>query len=430
MRTCLFEDRGALELSPLALTRPVFDLFCGSTTLADQQLRCCPTSDTGLIVRNELADLAQSERPTVPVNDESWLRTGPVVLINGRWLLPMPIRPISMTEPCVGLANGAVAFAVVTPELLAGDPVQCLDVVLERLKKTLPHVAAGGTVVQHAWELIHANATRICEEFTYRIEAEEDDPAGWRPAGSAIVGPADKLLIDPLAVVDPMVVFDTTRGPISVEAGAVITAFSRIEGPCHIGAGTHVLGAKIRGGTSLGPCCRIGGEVECSIIQGFTNKYHEGFLGHSYVGSWVNMGAGCQVSDLRNDYDEVTVILNGRSTPTGETKMGSLIGDHAKIGIGCLLNTGTVIGPFGQTLPAGRLLPKSVPPFCTTSFDRVVEHTELDNILSTAATVMARRGRALSPVYEDFYRSLFAATAPERRRALRETPRPRLRKVA
>lgn len=430
MRTCLFEDRGALELSPLSLTRPVFDLLCGSSSLADQQLHCVRSPEVGLIVRNEMADLALSERPHAAVNDETWLRAGPVVLINGRWLPPLPTRLISIAEPCVGMANGAIAFAVVSPELLAGDPVQCLDVCLERLKRTLPHVAAGGTVVQHAWELIHANAARISEEFTYRVEAEEDDPAGWRPAGCAIVGPADKLLIDPLALVDPMVVFDTTRGPITIETGAVVTAFSRIEGPSFVGAGTHVLGAKIRGGTTLGPCCRIGGEVECSIVQGFTNKYHDGFLGHSYVGSWVNMGAGCQVSDLRNDYGEVTVTLNGRSTPTGETKIGSLIGDHAKIGIGSLLNTGSVIGPFGQSLPAGRLLPKYVPPFCTTSFDRVAEHTELDALLTTAATVMARRGRALTPVYEDLYRSLFAATAPERRQALRETPRPRLRKVA
>ena len=98
-----------------------------------------------------------------------------------------------------------------------------------------------------------------------------------------------------------------------------MTAFSRIEGPCHIGAGTHVLGAKIRSGTTLGPCCRIGGEVECSIVQGFTNKYHDGFLGHSYVGSWVNMGAGCQVSDLRNDYGEVFVPLAGQPTATAAT---------------------------------------------------------------------------------------------------------------
>jgi UDP-N-acetylglucosamine diphosphorylase/glucosamine-1-phosphate N-acetyltransferase len=429
MRACLFEDRGALGLAPLSLTRPVFDLLCGSSPLADQQLRMCPDSQVGVWVRPELCDVVHADRPDATVNESKWLRAGPITLLNGRWLPPLPARPIAATQPCVGMVGGTVAFAVVTPELLAGDLTHGLDDCLERLKRTLPHVNAGGSVVRHLWDLVDANTARLCEEFDHR-SAEEDDTAGWRPAGSSVVGPADKLVVDPLAQVDPMVVFDTTHGPITIEAGAIVTAFSRVEGPCHIGAGTHVLGAKIRSGTTLGPCCRIGGEVECSIVQGFTNKYHEGFLGHSYVGSWVNFGAGAQTSDLRNDYGEVIVPLGGQPLVTGTSKVGSFVGDHAKIAIGSLLNTGSVIGPFGQTLPAGRLLPKYVPPFCSTSFDRLVEQTDLETLLSTAASVMARRGRALTSACEDLYRTVFASTAPERRRAMRSEPRQRMRKVA
>jgi UDP-N-acetylglucosamine diphosphorylase/glucosamine-1-phosphate N-acetyltransferase len=430
MHACLFEDRGALGLAPLSLTRPVFDLLCGTSTLAEQQFRTCPRAELGVLVRPELVDCVRIDRPNVAINDRRWLRSGPLALINGRWLPPLPHRPIPTEQPCVGIVGGSVAFAFVTPELLPAEPIGGFDDCLERLKKTLPPVPAGGVVVNHLWELIHANTARLCAEFDCRTAAEEDDTVGWRPAGCAVVGPADKLVVDPLAQVDPMVVFDTTRGPITVEGNAVVTAFSRIEGPCHIGAGTHVLGAKIRPGTTLGPCCRIGGEIECSIVQGFTNKYHEGFLGHSYVGAWVNLGAGSQVSDLRNDYGEVMVPIGGVATATGESKVGGLIGDHAKIGIGSLLNTGTIIGAFGQALPAGRLLPKYVPPFCSTAFDRIVEQTELDSLLTTSATVMARRGRALTPAHENLYRTMFAATAPERRRALRDVQRQRLRKVA
>src|SRR5207248_4742174 len=128
---------------------------------------------------------------------------------------------------------------------------------------------------------------------------------------------------------DPLIGADTTRGPVVIDRHAVITAFSRLEGPCYIGPHTHILGATIRAGTTLGPHCRIGGEVEASIIQGYTNKYHDGFLGHSYVGSWVNLGAGTHNSDLRNDYGPVTVTVAGRRVDTGRTKIGCYLGDHA-----------------------------------------------------------------------------------------------------
>ena len=110
-------------------------------------------------------------------------------------------------------------------------------------------------------------------------------------------------------------------------------------------------GGKIRAGTTLGPDCRIGGEVEASIVQGHSNKYHDGFLGHAYVGEWVNLGAGTQNSDLRNDYGEVTVTVNGRLVRTGQTKVGCFLGDHTKTGLGTLLNTGTSVGVFCNLLP-------------------------------------------------------------------------------
>src|SRR5437762_2398899 len=110
MRVCLFEDRGAADLEPLSLTRPVFDLLCGTSPLADQQLRAFPGAEIGLLVRPELADLVRQERPGVPVNDPDWLRAGPVVMVNGRWLPPLPPQVYDLSGPCVGLAGGALAF--------------------------------------------------------------------------------------------------------------------------------------------------------------------------------------------------------------------------------------------------------------------------------------------------------------------------------
>src|SRR5436190_22914514 len=148
-----------------------------------------------------------------------------------------------------------------------------------------------------------------------------------------------------------------------IDREAVIAAFSRLEGPCYIGPQTHVLGAKIRSGTTLGPNCRIGGEVEESIIHGHSNKYHDGFLGHAYVGEWVNLGALTTNSDLKNDYSTVSVMMGGKSVDTGSTKVGSLIGDHVKTSIGTLMNTGSVVGTMAILVATGAPLPKYIPPF-------------------------------------------------------------------
>jgi carbonic anhydrase/acetyltransferase-like protein (isoleucine patch superfamily) len=209
-----------------------------------------------------------------------------------------------------------------------------------------------------------------------------------------------------------------------------VQAFSRLEGPCDVGPAAQVLGAKVRGGTTLGPCCRVGGEVEGSVVLGYTNKYHDGFLGHSYVGSWVNFGAGSQSSDLRHDYGPVTVSIGGAWVATGQAKVGCFVGDHAKIGLGCLLNTGTHVGAFGQVLPMGRYAPRYVPPFGTTAHDRLAEQTDVDAAMVTAEAVMARRGKALTAARAALYRRLHAATAGERRRAVREAERRRLRRSA
>jgi UDP-N-acetylglucosamine diphosphorylase/glucosamine-1-phosphate N-acetyltransferase len=429
MRVCLYEDRGAAGLEPLSLTRPVFDLLCGSAPLADQQARAFPGAEVGLLVRPELADVVRQERPGVPVNDPDWLRAGPVVLVNGRWLPPLPAPARELAGPCVGVCGDEVAFAAVEPHHLADDLEDCLD----SLRGALPVVLAGGVVVRHLWELVALNPQRLCDEFGQtppdRVGPWEQT-GGWRPVGTALIGPAERLRIDPLAAVDPLVAFDTTRGPVTVAAGAAVQAFSRLEGPCHVGPGSQVLGARLRGGTTLGPCCRVGGEVEGSIVQGCSNKYHDGFLGHSYVGSWVNFGAGSQASDLRHDYGPVSVCVGGEWVVTGQAKVGCFVGDHAKIGLGCLLNTGTHVGAFGQVLPAGRFAPRYVPPFGTTAFDRLAERADVDAALLTAGAVMTRRGRALTPALAALYRRLHAATAGERRRAVREADRRRLRRSA
>ena len=150
------------------------------------------------------------------------------------------------------------------------------------------------------------------------------------------------------------------------------------------GPETQLFRANIRGSVSIGPNCRIGGEVEDSIVHGFSNKYHEGFLGHAYVGEWVNLGAITSNSDLRNDYGEVFVPLQGDPVATGQAKVGCFIGDHSRTGIGSMLNTGTAIGVMCNVLPAGVLLPKHVPSFTAVLYGRVGPGSAAHNAVGLA----------------------------------------------
>lgn len=412
MRICQFEDRWEW-LEPLSATRPVFDLICGMTSLAEKQRRCLQARDWGVCIRPALAPLYRRQFPDVPVNEYGWLLSAPMTLVNGRWLPPPHLPPLPET-PCIGLAGDQVALAVLSDEQLPGFRFHELTHLLNEWSHDLPCVDVGGRLIDYPWQLVEYNGVAIGEDFAAapRPRTEVKTPA--------LIGPTEQFWAAPTATVEPMVLVDTTHGPVIVEEHAHVTAFTRLEGPCCIGPYTHVLGAKIRGGTTIGPHCRIGGEVEASIVHGFSNKYHEGFLGHSYVGEWVNLGAGTHNSDLRNDYGPVSVPMPGCVINTGHGKVGCFIGDHVKTGLGALINTGSHLGAFSNVLPAGRLAPKYIPAFSTWWNGHLCEEFPLDQLLQAARRMMQRRGQALTDDHVALYELIHTTTADERREVLQE----------
>jgi UDP-N-acetylglucosamine diphosphorylase/glucosamine-1-phosphate N-acetyltransferase len=315
---------------------------------------------------------------------------------------------------------------VLTPELLNDCSPLTIDACLEEWKVSLPARSAGGWIARYLWELVEHNGDEIA------LDAWLSGPQ--RPRRDcdlpALVGPAERLWVDPSARIDPMVVADTTGGPVVLDRDVVVTAFTRLEGPCYVGPGTQLHGAKVRAGTTLGPQCRVGGEVEASILLGWSNKYHDGFLGHAYVGEWVNLGAGTSNSDLRNDYGEVRVTVNGCVVPTGKAKVGCFLGDHTKTGLGALLNTGTSAGVFCNLLPTGGLLPRYAPSFCSVWNGALRENDDLDSLLRTASRMMSRRDRALTEAQQRLYRALWEKSAGLRRRTLCEAEARHLRQTA
>ncbi|HLW68979.1 MAG TPA: putative sugar nucleotidyl transferase [Gemmataceae bacterium] len=417
MRICLFEDHSVFDLEPLTLTRPVFDLLCGTSSLGQKQGRYFRPSAAGAMVRPCLAPLLREQDPHLPVNDSAWLGLGPVVMVNGRWLPPADDGGFVLVpfEPCLGMIGNEVAWAVVEPEHLIGCTPLTLPHLLDDWKQTLPWRQAGGQMIARPWDLIEQNRDSLIADFQ---QFGAPSSIAKRPNALSVVGPEAQLWLDPTARVDPQVVVDTTSGPVIVDRCAFIASFTRLEGPCYVGPGSQVLGGKIRTGTTIGPYCRIGGEVEASIVHGFSNKYHDGFLGHSYVGEWVNIGAGAHTSDLRHDYGEVIITVAGARVTTGCTKVGSFIGDHTKIGLGCLLNTGTNIGVFASVLPAGKLLPRHVPSFCSVKHGNLAENDDMEELLPTAEEVMARRGIRFTRTHQHLYRAVYAQTEAQRREAL------------
>ncbi len=241
---------------------------------------------------------------------------------------------------------------------------------------------------------------------------------------SAIRGSRTDIFVGRGAKIHPMVVLDAEQGPIYIDEDVQIQPFTRIEGPCYIGRQSILLGAKCREGNSIGPMCRIGGEVEESIIQGYSNKYHDGFLGHAYVGQWVNLGALTTNSDLKNDYSDVKITLDGRTQlSTASTKVGALIGDHTKTSIGTLLNTGTCVGAMTLLVTSGKLLPKFIPTFTWYLNDAITLGTGKAPLYATARTAMGRRKCQWTEADEALWNAVYEITKEEREEAIERSIR-------
>lgn len=423
MRLCLVEDHAVAGLEPLTHTRPVYDLILGATTLGWKLGRAFGIGPgparRGVIVRPFLAAMQRERDPRTVVNDRDWLGRGPVIIANARWVPPADFTPPDDGGAWIGLCDGHPACALVGPELAAGLTPNSVDGWFEDVaaRPDIEVFELGGEWIHRPWDLVALNGEHLLRDF--RIDGRRG-VSNKHLRALALVGPADRLFVHETARIDPYTVFDTTNGPITLEPGVWVQPFTRVEGPCHIGRDTQLFRANLRGAVTLGPTCRIGGEVEAAIVHGHSNKYHEGFLGHAYVGEWVNLGAITSNSDLRNDYGEVHVPLGGDPVPTGMAKVGCFVGDHTRTGMGSMLNTGTVIGVMCNVLPAGLLLPKHVPSFAAVLYGRVAAGFPLDQMFATARIVKGRRGQSFSAVEEQLYQNLYEQTRLERERAFQK----------
>jgi UDP-N-acetylglucosamine diphosphorylase/glucosamine-1-phosphate N-acetyltransferase len=262
-------------------------------------------------------------------------------------------------------------------------------------------------VLERPWQMVEWNA----EAIGHDLAEAQGEMRGEVHRQVAVYQP-ERVTVERGARVDAFAVLDAREGPIWIGADALVLPHTTVVGPCVVGAGTHLLGGVV-GRSTIGPGCRVAGEVDESVWQGWANKRHHGFVGHSLVGEWTNLGALTTTSDLKNNYGTIRVHVARGEEDSGLIKLGSLVGGGVKTGIGTLLPSGAMVGTGSHLFGAGRYAPKRLPAFSWWDGERLAEY-QLDKFIATARVAMGRRGRALSPADELALRALFDATASER----------------
>ena len=390
MPLVLYDDARARQLEPFALTRPACELRAGAELMRRRWERAARARATGFA---GAPHLAMFEEFDAPLAAQGTLAAG-TILANSRCAVALDATPGAAH---VWTCNGRVAAVRLAAPL---DVSRLGDGTLE-----LEAAGAGTTAeirgwwIDDVWDLVGRLSEMLAADIAALAEGTEDPPAHATVLGGHGAHVARG------AYIEPYVLIDTTEGPVLVRRGARVSAFTRLVGPCVIGEDAQVGGGKIRG-CSIGEHARVHGELSGTIVIGHANKAHDGFVGDSVIGRWVNLGAGTITSNLKNSYGEVPLWTPGGTRRTGETFLGAFIGDHAKLGIGTRLTTGSVIGAganvFGTAMP-----PKFVPPFAWG--DRApFQEFALEKFLDVATRVMARRGVTLG---ERGRRTLAAAWA-------------------
>ena len=395
----LFEDQFLADMNPVALTRPAFSVTCASYTL--HEIVSSISTRVSYIARDYMKKVAACRFP------QKGREKGPALFLNAS-IVPdvryaARIRELAAGgKPFVCTAGHRVSAAYVPEEMAAPEKLTAEEITPWLLECKLPLLDEElfrtfdrqFEVVKHLEALFPGNIAHRLASGSYR----EVKPGVYA---------AEEVSIADTAV------FRTREGPVVFDRGVEAMDFTYFVGPVHVGATSRVIErASVKECVSIGERCKIGGEIEASVIEGFTNKQHHGFLGHSYVGSWVNLGAGTSNSDLKNTYGEVRLEFHHAKIDTGMQFLGAVIGDYAKSAINTSIFTGKIIGVSSMLYG---FVGQNVPSFCNyaRSFGQITE-CPLDQAVLIQKRMFARRGITQGVEDVEVLKAAFELTRSER----------------
>lgn len=407
MQVIVFEDERVSNLFPLTLARPAYALLCASFRLIDliETLTSSPRS----LVRNYLYELQTADYPGLePVDTVS--TSEPTLWVNAR-LVPSrtnyeTLRELSHQEkPAAVRANSAIA-AVVFPANIPPIPENLEVATLDRYLSEcgideLPTLSADLDLLDYPHQLVYYNQETLGDNLDYRLRE-----GSYREIDEGVFS-AEKTEIG------EHVVTDTRKGPVVLENRARIGPHTFLRGPVHVGARARVTDhAAIKDASCIAHTTKIGGEIEACVVEAYTNKQHHGFLGHSYLGSWINLGAGTCNSDLKNTYGKISMEYAGQKVSTGLQFLGCVMGDYTKTAINTGIFTGKVIGACSMLYG---FVTTNVPSFVNYArlFGQVSE-LPLDVMISMQRRMFARRKVIQRDCDAQLIREMYRLTCEER----------------
>jgi len=371
----VYDDARARSFEPFTLTRPVSELRAGAELIRRRWQRAAATDVAGFISAAHLTDFEEFDAPAAATGV---LAAGTIVA-NARCV-------IALDEVLTADASAWVCEGTVCAIRLDRDlPVSALadgTASLDRFAPAIAPTPLRGRWLHGVWDFIAQLSVQLTEDITILAPSVQQSNKQYTVIGNGT------LTIEDGTTIEPFVVFDVSAGPIIVRRGSTIGSFTRLAGPCYIGEHVTIVGDRVSN-CSIGELAKIRGEISSSIVLGHSNKGHTGFVGHSYLGRWVNLGAGTTTSNLKNTYGTVQLWTPDGVRDSGQQFLGTMFGDHAKTGIGTMLTTGTVLSA-GANVYGGTMPPKYVPPFAWGDSEPYGCWAP-DKFLAVAERVMQRR---------------------------------------
>lgn len=399
MHVLLFDDPAIRpHLLPFTFTRPVAALRCGILTIAEKWQRHLAAPTVGYLTQPYL-------QARFPVCADG-VMTGPALVINGA-VCPdeVLVRQVQALQPGQGLYCDELLVAA-----HLADASQVAELVQDGLREE-KQVAEPVTVIDRPWQLFLRNGVEIRRDFALLTKGRTSQPVG---DAHTIVYGAENIFIEE-GVKIRAAILNAEDGPIYLGKNSQVHEGAIIKGPLALCEGSHInAGAKMRGDNTVGPFSKVGGEVGNSILMGYANKGHDGYLGNSVIGEWCNLGADTNTSNLKNNYAPVKIWshVEKRFVDTGQTFCGLMMGDHSKCGINTMFNTGTVVGVGANIFGAG--FPRTFIPSFSWGGAAGFETFKLPKVNEVAERVMARRGLLYNAVEQGVMAKVFADTEEDR----------------